>query len=234
MTSFRYDAQVLARYPGLAGGVLLADGLQNNEAVPALAELYAAEQAAVKARLGDLPLSDIPSLAAWRAAFRGFGVDPTKYRSAAEALLRRLTKKGDIPGINPLVDIGNLVSIRYGLPVAVVDRRAVSGGITVRFADGTEQASMLGEDENDPPQPGEVIFTDAANHVIARRWCWRQSMESAAQPHTTAVIVTCEAHHVGGREAVAQALDDLAGLLARYTGGHVRTKAVLGAGQDSV
>jgi len=225
---------VLARYPQVAGGVLLADGLQNNEGSSALAQLYADEQAAVRTRLADLPLSDVPSLAAWRAAFRGFGVDPTRYRSAAEALLRRLTKKGDIPVINPLVDIGNLVSIRYGLPVAVVDQRAVCGGITVRFADGTEQASMLGEDENDPPQPGEVIFTDAANHVIARRWCWRQSMESAAQPHTTAVIITCEAHHAGGREDVAQALDDLEALLARFTGGRVYIKAVLGAAQDGV
>ena len=39
-------------------------------------------------------------------------------RSAAEALLRRLTKQGSIPSINTLVDIGNLVSIRYALPVA--------------------------------------------------------------------------------------------------------------------
>lgn len=119
MPDFCYDAQVPARYPGLAGGVLLADGLQNHQAVPALAELYAAE-------------------------------------------------------------------------------------------------------------------TDAANHVMARHWCWWQSMESAAKPHTMAVIVTCEAHHVGGREAVAQALDDLAQMLTSYTGGHVRTKAVLGVGQNSV
>ena len=46
-------------------------------------------------------------------AIRGFGVDPTQYRSAAEALLRRLSKSGEIPSINALVDLGNLVSIRY-------------------------------------------------------------------------------------------------------------------------
>ncbi len=53
-------------------------------------------------------LSELPTLSAWRQAFRRFGANPTKHRSAAEALLRRL-QKGDIPGINTLVDIGNLV-----------------------------------------------------------------------------------------------------------------------------
>ena len=75
------------------------------------------------ARIGETPLSELPTLAAWRRAFRAFGVDPTAYRSAAEALLRRLTKQGSIPSINALVDIGNLVAIRYGLPVAMFDQR---------------------------------------------------------------------------------------------------------------
>jgi DNA/RNA-binding domain of Phe-tRNA-synthetase-like protein len=45
--------------------------------------------------------------------FTRFGAKPTQYRCAAEALLRRLAKHGDISPINTLVDIGNLVSIRY-------------------------------------------------------------------------------------------------------------------------
>ena len=100
-------------------------------------ELYQAEQRRVIERTGDKPLSEIPSLAGWRAAFRLFGVDPTKYRNAAEALLRRLTKKGDIPSISALVDLCNLVSIRYGLPVAAFDACLLNGPITVRFAGAT-------------------------------------------------------------------------------------------------
>src|SRR5215831_774264 len=137
MTTFRYAPDLLVRYPAVIGGVLLASGLTNGPAPD--------EQRAALARSGDTPLSQIPSLAAWRSAFRGFGVDPTQYRCAAEALLRRLTKKGDIPSISTLVDIGNLVSIRYGLPVALFDTRAVVGALTVRFADGTERHTTLGD-----------------------------------------------------------------------------------------
>src|SRR4029079_2993492 len=125
--------------------------------------------------------TETPSLVAWRAAFRRFGVNPTQYRSAAEALLRRLDKKGDIPSINTLVDIGNLVSIRYALPVAMVDTRALAGPITVHAATGAESFLELDDQSSVHPAPGEVIFSDAAGVVVARRWCWRQSAESAAR-----------------------------------------------------
>jgi DNA/RNA-binding domain of Phe-tRNA-synthetase-like protein len=111
-------------------------------------------------KIGATPLSDIDSLTAWRRAFSAFGVKPTQYRSAAEALLRRLTKKGDIPLLNTLVDLGNLVSIRYRLPVAIFDTRATTGPVTVRFADGDEYFTTLGADEVEQPVPGEVIFVD--------------------------------------------------------------------------
>ncbi|HET8784620.1 MAG TPA: phenylalanine--tRNA ligase beta subunit-related protein, partial [Candidatus Limnocylindrales bacterium] len=136
MTTFRYDPDIVERFPNVVGGVLLADGLTGGHTPAALAEAFVAEQQATLARIGETPLSELPSLAAWRRAFRGFGVDPTAYRSAAEALLRRLTKQGSIPSINTLVDIGNLVSIRYGLPVAVFDRRSISDALTVRLAEG--------------------------------------------------------------------------------------------------
>jgi DNA/RNA-binding domain of Phe-tRNA-synthetase-like protein len=219
MTAFRYDSEILARYPSTVGGVILAEGMANGPTPESLRAAYAAEQQATLRRIGETPLSQIESLAAWRSVFRGFGVDPTQYRSAAEALLRRLTKKGDIPSINTLVDLGNLVSIRYALPVALFDTRALQGPITVRFADGAERFTPLGENVVEHPEAGEVVFADEAGLVIARRWCWRQSDESAAQASTARAVITVEAHHAGGRAAVQAALDDLLDLLGTYAGG---------------
>ncbi|MCS7071457.1 MAG: phenylalanine--tRNA ligase beta subunit-related protein, partial [Anaerolinea sp.] len=162
---FAYDPAIVERYPDVVGGIMLARGLRGGPTPPALLEQYRAEQAAVRARIGDQPLSQIESLAAWRAVFRSFGVDPTQIRSAAEALLRRLIKQGDIPSINLLVDLGNLVAIRHALPVAVMDMRAAAGGITVRFAAGDEPFVNLGSDAVEHPDPGEVIFTDDARTV---------------------------------------------------------------------
>jgi DNA/RNA-binding domain of Phe-tRNA-synthetase-like protein len=219
MASFQYHSDIVNRFPNVVGGVILAQGMTNAPTPESLLVTYQAEQQTVLQRIGTTPLSQIQTLSAWRAAFRGFGVDPTQYRSAAEALLRRLTKKGDIPSINTLVDIGNLVSIRYALPVAVFDTRALQDPVTVHFARGSERYTTLGQNEVDHPEPGEVVFSDATELVIARRWCWRQSEQSAAQLDTTDAIITIEAHHAGAHRDIESALHDLLELLRKYAGG---------------
>jgi DNA/RNA-binding domain of Phe-tRNA-synthetase-like protein len=226
---FAYHRDVAARFPSVAGGVIHAVGVSNGPSPAALTEAFRAEQALVRARIGETALSELPTLAAWRRAFRAFGVDPTAYRSAAEALLRRLTKQGSIPSINALVDIGNLVAIRYGLPVAMFDQHSVSGGTIVRFADGTQSFTDLGSGERETPDDGEVIFIDEAGLVSARRWCWRQSAESASGPSTTEVLVTVEGHHDGAEADVRAAAADLEALLRDHASPNEMTSGVVTA-----
>ncbi|MFK7802352.1 MAG: hypothetical protein AB8G95_12015, partial [Anaerolineae bacterium] len=95
----------------------------------------------------------------------------------------------------------------------------VSGTVTVHYSDGTENYTELGSNEVLHPEVGEVVFSDEEKMVIARRWCWRQSASSAANPSTTDAIITVEAQHAGGREDVQKAVDDLLGLLEAYAGG---------------
>jgi len=226
MDIFHYHTDILKRYPHIVGGAILAQQVTNGPNPARFQALYQAEQQQVLQRIGTTPLSQIESLAAWRRAFRDFGVDPTQYRSASEALLRRLTKKGDIPSINLLVDLGNLVSIRYGLPVAVFERQALQGTVSVHFANGSERYSELGTSEEDHPVPGEVVFSDETRQVIARRWCWRQSESSAATTQTRECLMTIEAHHATGRQDIEAALCDLLALLKEYAGG-TSTSAIL-------
>jgi DNA/RNA-binding domain of Phe-tRNA-synthetase-like protein len=222
MTAFQYHPDILENYPNILGGVILSQGMQNGPTPETLKQAFIEEQRATLERIGDTPLSELETLAAWRAAFRAFGVNPTKYRSAPEALLRRLTKKGDIPSINTIVDIVNLVSIRYALPVAAFDVRALQGAVTVHYADGTERYTPLFEEQVEHPEKDEVVFSDESGLVIARRWCWRQSDESATREDTSQAIFTVEAQHPGGREVVATALEDLQGLLEQYVGGEFK------------
>lgn len=229
MPRFRYDPAVIERFPTIVGGLIHARGLTNRVAPSDLARAFVAEQADVRDRIGETALSELPTLAAWRRTFRGFGVDPTAYRSAAEALLRRLTKQGSIPSINVLVDLGNLVSVRYGLPVSVMDQAAMTGATTVCLAAGSERFTDLGTGTHETPEPGEVIFVDEAGLVSARRWCWRQSAESASGPATREVLVTVEGHHATAATDVAAALDDLQALLRSYAAPRSMAAAVLDA-----
>jgi DNA/RNA-binding domain of Phe-tRNA-synthetase-like protein len=216
---FSYDDAVLAEFPTIRAGLVHASGLANGPSPAALRGEYEAEQRAVAARLAGTAISDVPSIAAWRRVFTRFGAKPTQYRCAAEALLRRLTKTGDIPPINALVDIGNLVSIRYAMPVAVVDRAGITGVTTVQFAAGDEQFTDLGSSASVHPEPGEVIFADEAGRVSARRWCWRQSAQSATSEATAEALFIVEGHHDAAAAEVKAAVDDIISLLGRYQPG---------------
>ncbi len=50
---------------------------------------------------------------------RGFsplGIKPSEFRSSIEAMARRVLRGNELPAINALVDIGNLISLRYIIP----------------------------------------------------------------------------------------------------------------------
>ena len=213
---FGYDAGIIDRFPTIRAGLIHVVRLSNLPSSPELLDEYRAEQAAVRARLAEIPIAELPSIAAWRRVFTQFGVRPTQHRNAAESLLRRLHKQGDIPSISTLVDLGNLIAIRYCLPVAVLDLAGISGTTTVRFASGTEGFTDLGSGEIAHPEPGEVVFTDEDEVLSARRWCWRQSAQSATRPGTVEALITIEGHHDGADGEIGRALGDLSSFLAQY------------------
>lgn len=68
----------------MVGCVIYADGVTNRPAPAELTAAFRAEQHSVRERIGQMALSELPTLAAWRGVVRGFGVNPTRYRCAAD------------------------------------------------------------------------------------------------------------------------------------------------------
>jgi len=88
---------------------------------PVLATRRAEVAQAARARFGDTAaISGDPVVAALRTLFRAAGCDPTRYRPASEALLRRLVKGGELPEIFPLVDLNNCLSAALAVPCCVM------------------------------------------------------------------------------------------------------------------
>ncbi|MEL6528206.1 MAG: hypothetical protein AAFQ07_21095, partial [Chloroflexota bacterium] len=86
----------------------------------------------------------------------------------------------------------------------------------------------LGSNEVKHPEQGEVIFADDTGLVFARRWCWRQSFQSAAKMTTSQALIVVESQHEGGKADVQKAQADLLDLLKPYVDGDL-THAVLDA-----
>jgi DNA/RNA-binding domain of Phe-tRNA-synthetase-like protein len=229
---FAYEHAAAEQYPTIRAGVVHATSLNNGPSSPELLDEYRGERRAASNRLHETAIANLPSIAAWRRAFTQFGAKPTQHRNAAEALLRRLTKHGDIPTINTLVDIGNLVSLRYAMPVAVFDQANVAGSITVRFAAGDEPFTDIGSTDTASPDPGEVIFADSNNVVSARRWCWHQT-QTATGPTTVGALLVIEGLHDTAGEDVESALADLTSLLAEHQSGASTESCLLSAANPS-
>jgi len=229
VTSFHHAPEIWASFPSLTPVVVLATGLRPPGPVDAAIEAWTRRAAE---RLGAGTESDPPQVQAWRRAFAQMGLKPTQYRSAGEALLRRLRREGRLPRVQPLVDLCNAISAGYAVPVAAIDLAHVTGDLVVRRADGSERYRTFGGDV-ESPAPGEIIFRDSASHAHARRWTNRQSGLSAVTDDTTEVLIVAEALHDGAAADMAGLGAALAGELTAGWGAEVTT-ALLGptAGRD--
>lgn len=207
---FRHVPEIWQQFPHLVAGVLVVDNIQPQvEAEPLLGPWY--ERA--RRRLSQGPESSMPEVSAWRRAYAQMGLKPTKYRSAAEALLRRFKREDDLPRLHPLVDLCNAISLSFALPIAAFDLAQVEKYLEVRYAKGDEQyLAFSGEIETPPPE--EVIFADAANQVHARRWTFRQSRKSTISPQTTQALIVSEGLHDTAPSDVPALFEALAGAIS--------------------
>ncbi|SCG36484.1 B3/B4 domain-containing protein [Micromonospora coxensis] len=207
---FQHSAPVRSAHPTLVAAALTADGLTPHVDVR---EPVAHLLATARDRLAGGPEGGLPEIRAWRRAFAATGLAPTRYRCAAESLLRRLRRDGDLPRLHPLVDLCNALSAAYAIPVAALDLDRVAGDLVVRPATGDEEyVTFTGDVER--PEPGEVVFADTAGRAHSRRWTHRQSGWSAVRDSTSRVLVVAEALHPRADTDVPALHDALTGTLA--------------------
>ena len=168
---FQHSPQIWQEFPSLVAGLLVIEDISPEADAELLIQPWL-ERARQNLNAG--PESGMPSVIAWRRAYSQMGLKPTKYRSAAEALLRRFKREDNLPRVHPLVDLCDAVSLAVARPRAAIDVERVESFIEVRHARGAV-AYLAFSGEIEHPMPDEVIFADAANQVHARRWTFRQS-----------------------------------------------------------
>lgn len=74
-----------------------------------------------KAELTTETLKDISGIAATRRVYRACGKDPSRYRPASEALIRRVLQGKALYQIDTLVDLINLASMAFGYSIGGFD-----------------------------------------------------------------------------------------------------------------
>lgn len=175
------------------------------------APLQEAEKTA-KGLLAKHPVTEIPHIAAWRAAYKGFGAKPQKTRNSLEALTRRV--EAGLPRVNRLTDIYNAISVKHQIPLGGEDLDKYDGSPFLVRATGTEEFQTFsgGEPQSELASPGEPIWCDDTG-ITCRRWNWRQGPRTALTDDTTRVLFILDALEPLSDEALHQAADELASAL---------------------
>jgi DNA/RNA-binding domain of Phe-tRNA-synthetase-like protein len=220
-------AEIADAFPAARIAVVVAEGLTIAPERPAaLDALIAAREEAARAQWGGIELSQIPGVAAWRAAYKGFGIKQTRYRSSVERLVKNVLAGRPLARVNAFVDLYNAVSLKHVLPLGSDDLDRITPPLAFRYArvgDSFLDMAEAGE-ESEAPRPGEVVYADAA-HVLCRRWNWRQDARTLITPATRRAVVTVQANGAGD---VAAGSADLIDLIEQFCGGRCRVEILGG------
>ena len=164
--------------------------------------------------LATQPVEEVPHVAAWREAYRGFGAKPQRTRHSLEALLRRAPD--GLPRVNRLTDVYNAVSVRHLVPVGGEDLDRYVGPPRLVRASGAERFDTVasGETVVEHPEAGEVVWCDDAG-VTCRRWNWRQARRTALTDATTSALFILDALDPMTDDELAAAGGELIAQLSR-------------------
>ena len=109
-------------------------------------------------------LKAISGIEATRRVYRACGKDPSRYRPAAEALIRRQLKGKDLYQVDTLVDLVNLASIRYGYSIGGFDADKFQGD-TLTLGVGREGEPYEGIGRGMINIAGLPVYRDAVGGV---------------------------------------------------------------------
>lgn len=125
-----YEIQISSAFkaicPAFRGAAITAT-VRNSASSPALWSEIERAIEALRARYTPETIKENPGICATRAAYRLAGKDPSRYRPACEQLARRVLQGKELYRVNTLVDLMNLISLRFGYSTAALDADQLIG-----------------------------------------------------------------------------------------------------------
>ncbi|MGM0710881.1 B3/B4 domain-containing protein [Brevibacillus parabrevis] len=225
MPRFIVEDDFWSLFPQAKIGVVICQGIDNSiKDVEVYEKLLQDAEKEAQQFLKPEELSSNPVILVWREAFQKFKTKKGA-RCSVEALLKRVKNGNHIGTINPLVDIYNSISLRYGLPCGGEDIDTFAGDIRLTQANGNEPFIPLGSDENAPPYAGEIVYKDDEG-AICRCWNWREAQRTMLTEKTKNAFLCMELVDETRSDEFHRALKELSDLVSRRLGGTVKLEVL--------
>lgn len=209
---FRVEKEIFEKLPNACFGVVVARGIDNSKAYPAIESLLAESIQTAALHFEGKKVKEEPEILPYREAFRTLGINPNKYLCSIEALFTCIAKGKGMPYINPVVDLGNAISLKYTLPMGAHDLGDTDDDICIRLAKDGDTFLPFGADMEETPDVGEVVYA-VGQQVRTRRWTWRQSEHGKITADSTDIFFPIDGFNNFNREKVIKAQTELNGLL---------------------
>lgn len=221
MTKFIMEEDFLEVFPDAMIGILVCRGIDNSTKAEDRYEPWLRECESLAGKYIENPeFTQNPVVRGWRDAFYKFKTKKGA-RCSVEALLKRINKGNHISTINPLVDIYNGISLKYGMPVGGEDLDKFEGDMRLTVAEGGEDFITYGSDgKSEPPSEGEIIYRDDFG-AICRCWNWREAERTMLTEGTRNAFMIIEAYSHERAEEMDAALDELKSMIEKELGGRV-------------
>lgn len=186
----RVDEPLRERFPELLVLAERVAGVSVSGSLKALEEFKQTVVEEVSNKYDLETLKDVQVFRAYRDFFWRVGIDPTKVRPAAEALIRRVLTRKPLPTINTFVDAYNLASINSEIALAAFDAKGLNGSLLMRLAKHGEDFQGIGMDKPLVLNGNEVVITDDSKLVAV--YPYRDADSTKITIDTTeALVLSC-------------------------------------------
>jgi len=182
----RLEPELEASFPGLRALLSRAEGVVVRRISGDLEKLKAEVVEEVRRGYALESLKDHQVFRAYRDFFWRIGIDPTKVRPAAEALIRRILGGRPLPTINTLVDAYNLASIRTCISIGAFDLDRIRGEMVMRRARDGEEFLGIGMERPITLEGNEIVVSDSEKLITI--YPYRDSEETKIAERTRNVI----------------------------------------------
>jgi len=190
MMELRVEEEIRRAYPELHLAYLEIRGMSIGTNSDKVTKLIKDESERLAKSLTLDTVKDREDFHAYRDFFWRIGVDPTKTRPAAEALVRRILKGSSLPRINDFVDAYNISSAESGVPIAAFDLDAIEDEIILRMSRAGE--TFLGIGMDSPKTLPEGLPVISSGESVIAIYPYRDADESKITVETTdAVLIAC-------------------------------------------
>jgi len=226
---FTIDKEIFSRFAPIKIAVAALENINNNVDIGAFFDAeYSAIEKLVADKLDGAELSDLPVVRRWREIYKSFGEKDA--RSSVESLIKRVKNGKGLYRINPLVDIYNLCSLRFGLPAGGEDADAFASDLELTFANGDENFLPLGETAIEHPNPGEAVYK-FGDTIVCRNFNYYESDVTKLTAGTKRAVLVFE-DALDDEPNLRAALDWIGEKAGLLLGANVAASAVLCADEN--